>query len=98
VSIGSRRRAREWLERAAKLAPEYPENQLNLIESHLQRRERAEAKRALQTLDAFWLKAQTNFVGESWERSWADWTARKNAVEQSLAQGPQPVKPPKNRR
>ena len=98
VSIGSRRKAREWLERAANLAPEYPENQLNLVESRLRWRERTEAERAWQTLDALWPTAQTNFVGEAWERSWADWTARKNAVEQSLAQGPQPVKPPKNRR
>jgi len=98
VSIGSRRKAREWLERAANLAPGYPENQLNLVESYLRWRERTEAERAWQTLDALWPTAQTNFVGEAWERSWADWTARKNAVEQSLAQGPQPVKPPENRR
>jgi hypothetical protein len=98
VSIGSRRKAREWLERAANLAPGYPENQLNLVESYLRWRERTEAERAWQTLDALWPTAQTNFVGEAWERSWADWTARKTAVEQSLAQGPQPVKPPKNRR
>ena len=98
ASIGSRRKAREWLERAANLAPEYPENQLNLVESRLRWRERTEAEREWQTLDALWPAAQTNFVGEAWERSWADWTARKTAVEQSLAQGPQPVKPPKNRR
>jgi hypothetical protein len=96
VSIGSRRKAREWLERAVKLAPEYPENQLNLVESRLRWRERSEAERGGQTLDALWPAAQTNFVGEAWERSWADWTARKKAVEKSLAQGPQPVKPPKD--
>ncbi len=33
LSIGSKRKAREWLERAAALAPDFPENQLNLAES-----------------------------------------------------------------
>ena len=41
VSIGSRRKAREWLEQAEKLAPEYPENHLNLVESYLQWHDRA---------------------------------------------------------
>jgi hypothetical protein len=95
-SIGSRRKARDWLEQAAKLAPDYPENHLNLVESHLQWRERAEAKRDLQTLEALWPKAQTNFTGAVWEHSWEDWTTRKSAAEQSLAQPPQPAESPKN--
>ncbi len=36
ISIGSRHKAREWLEQAVKLAPDYPENQLNLVESYWQ--------------------------------------------------------------
>ena len=40
VSIGSRHKAREWLERAVKLAPDYPENHLNLVESRLQWKDR----------------------------------------------------------
>ena len=35
VSIGSKRKAHEWLDRAAALAPDFPENQLNLAESHV---------------------------------------------------------------
>jgi len=95
TSIGSRRKAREWLERAAKLAPDYPESHLNLIESRLNWNDRAGAKSELKTLDALWPKAQTNFVGEAWEPSWADWTARKIAAEQSLAQTSQAAESPK---
>ena len=83
ISIGSRRKAREWLERAAKLAPDYPENHLNLIESRLNWHDRAGAESELKALDALWPKAQTNFVGEAWEQSWADWTARKSAARTS---------------
>ena len=35
-SIGSRTKAREHLKRAVELAPQYPENRLNLIEAYLQ--------------------------------------------------------------
>jgi len=97
TSIGSRRKAREWLERAARLAPDYPENHLNLIESRLNWNDRAGAERELKTLDALWPKAQTNFVGEAWEPGWADWTARKGAAEQALTQTPSTAESPKAR-
>ena len=97
TSIGSRHKAREWLERAAKLAPDCPENHLNLIESRLKWNDRAGAGSELKTLDALWSKAQTNFVGEAWEPSWADWTIRKDAAEQSLTHASQPAEPPKAR-
>ncbi|HYA79279.1 MAG TPA: hypothetical protein VED19_02070, partial [Candidatus Nitrosopolaris sp.] len=94
-SIGSRRKAREWLDRAAKLAPDYPENRLNLVESRLKWNERSDAENELKILDALWPKAQTNFVGEAWASSWADWTARRSTVEQSLAQTSEPAESPK---
>ncbi len=97
ASLGSRHKAREWLERAAKLAPDYPDNRLNLIESRLMWNERTGAESELKTLDVLWPKAQTNFVGEAWEPSWADWTARKSAAEQSLTQTSQ-TESPKTRR
>ena len=36
ASIGSRSKAREHLMRAVELAPRYPENRLNLVETYLQ--------------------------------------------------------------
>jgi len=84
ASIGSRRKAREWLEHAVKLAPDYPENRLNLIESRLGWDDRPGAESELKALEALWPKAQTNFVGVAWEQSWSDWTIRKKAVEQSF--------------
>jgi len=95
ASIGSRRKAREWLERAAKLAPDYPENHLNLIESRLKWDDRAGAESELKTLDALWPKAQTNLAGAAWEPGWADWTARKSAASQSLAQTSPPAGRPR---
>ena len=80
VSIGSKRKAREFLERAAVLAPDFPENELNLAESHLRWHQPPEAEKALKKLDALWPAARTNLVGEAWEQSWDDWTARRVAA------------------
>jgi len=94
VSIGSRHQARVWLELANQLAPGYPENHLNLVESHLQWHERDDARRELTALDAVWPGARTNLVGPAWELNWADWSARRDAAKKSLEENPQPQVPP----
>jgi hypothetical protein len=98
VSIGSRHKARQWLERAAKLAPDYPENYLNLVESYLQWRDPINARRELEALDALWPGAQTNLAGEAWERSWDDWSTRRDAIRKHLNEVTKPVESPKNNR
>jgi hypothetical protein len=80
ISIGSKHKAREWLDRAAAFAPDFPENQLNLAESQVRWHQPAEAERALKKLDAIWPAARTNLVGEAWEPNWDEWTARRGAV------------------
>lgn len=81
ISIGSKHKAREYLDRAAALAPDYPENQLNLVESHVHWHEAAEAQAAWKKLETLWPAARTNLTGEAWEPSWADWTTRRAAVK-----------------
>lgn len=80
ISIGSKRKAREYLETAATLAPDYPENQLNLAETFLKWRQRDDAEKTLRKLDAIWPVAQTNLTGEFWEQSWSDWKSRRAAA------------------
>ena len=96
ISIGSKRKAREWLERAGRLAPDYPENRLNLAESLLRWKEYPEAAKELNALDALWSKAGTNFTGEAWEQSWTDWSTRREAVRQKLDAISKPGKSSKN--
>jgi hypothetical protein len=98
VSVGSRRKAREWLEYAAKIAPDYPENHLNLAEAHWQWKDREAADNALKTLDVLWPAAHTNLTGATWERSWDDWSARRDAVREKLNETPAPARPPRNPR
>jgi hypothetical protein len=96
VSIGSKSKARAFLEQAEKLAPDCPENNLNLAESFLQWHESDAAKKELDSLDLLWPKAQTNFTGEVWEQSWDDWTTRRADTRKKLEEIPAPVKPPKD--
>lgn len=81
VSIGSRSKAREMLDRAAALAPDYPGNQMNLVESHVKWRQEAEAEQAWRNLQALWPVARTNLSGVSWEADWSDWTYRREVVK-----------------
>jgi len=98
ASIGSKRKARDWLERAVQLAPDYPENHLNLIESFLQWHENDNAKNELKTFDALWPTVQKKFTGAQWEQSRDDWSARREAARKTLNEVSAPAKPPKNMR
>ncbi len=81
LSVGSKSKAREWLERAATLAPDYPENQLNLAEAQLKWRERKKLEATLKKLDAIWPVARTNLTGEAWQESWQEWDSRRAALK-----------------
>jgi len=98
VSIGSRHKACQWLEEAAKLAPDYPENHLNLVESCLRWHDPTDARRKLEALDALWPGEQTNLAGKAWERSWDDWSTRRDAVRKRLNEITKSVGSPKNNR
>jgi hypothetical protein len=96
LSIGNRHEAREWLELADRLAAEYPENHLNLVESHLQWHEPDEARHELEALDTLWPSARTNLVGPAWEANWADWSTRREAARKRLAESSPATAPPPN--
>ena len=96
ASIGSARKARSYLEQAVKLAPDFPDNRLNLAESCLQWHDSDGVKKELKALDALWPAAQTNFSGEAWEQSWNDWSARHAAVLKKLDELTAPTKTPRN--
>jgi hypothetical protein len=75
-SVGSQSKARKHLQRAAELAPDYPENRLNLAEAANRWRDKKLAQRELEALQALWPAAKTNFAGADWAAFWADWQPR----------------------
>jgi hypothetical protein len=84
VSIGNQHKARPLVERSVLLAPDYPENHLNLIESYLLWGEPDAAKKQLRALDVIWPAARTNLAGAKWAHSWDDWSARRAAAHKQL--------------
>jgi tetratricopeptide (TPR) repeat protein len=88
ASIGSKTKARLHLQRALELAPRYPENRLNLVESELKWGDRKAARHDLQLLEDNWAAAHTEFAGASWALSWSDWEARLDKVRKVLEDPP----------
>jgi tetratricopeptide (TPR) repeat protein len=84
ASIGNPSKAQSLLKQAVKLAPDYPENYLHLIESYLKWSEPDGAKKELRALDAIWPAARTNLTGTKWEQSWDNWDMRRDAAHKQL--------------
>jgi tetratricopeptide (TPR) repeat protein len=88
ASIGSRAKARQHLERAVELAPDFPENRLCLLEALLKWGERKNAERHAQGLPNLLKTARTNLTGEAWASAWMDWERRWEQVQKRLKTPP----------
>ena len=95
-SIGSRSKAKQHLQRALELAPEFPENRLNLIESYMKWNERNTARQELVTLEAEWETARAAFTGPPWAASWQDWEARRQSAKKILGEPPKALESPRH--
>jgi tetratricopeptide (TPR) repeat protein len=83
-SIGSRSKAKEHLQRALQLAPDYPENSLNLAESDLKWGDHEGARRELTALEKRLPAARERFSGPVWTSTWTDWDVRLEAVRRKV--------------
>ncbi len=95
ASVGSRSKARRHLQRAVELAPGYPDNRLNLIESYLRWGDRNGAVRELKALDALLPEARKEFAGPAWEASWKEWNQRIVQVRPKVEKPGQPLRAPR---
>jgi tetratricopeptide (TPR) repeat protein len=84
ASVGSRTKARLHYKQAAELAPEYPENRLNLVESAIRWKETEAARRELEILEQTLPEALIRFSGEAWAWAWADWNPRLEQARNAL--------------
>lgn len=83
-SVGDRTKGRQHLEAAVRLAPDFPENRLNLIEAYLKFGDSAAARKQLDELEKVWPAAQKQFTGDEWALSWVGWDKRLNVVQRKL--------------
>src|SRR5205085_1963520 len=97
VSIGNRGRATRHLLRAAELAPDYPENPLNLLESYVKWADRNGIKREMKIVDELWPGARKQFNDPQWELSWADWTDRLQQVKKKASESSRAIESPRAR-
>jgi tetratricopeptide (TPR) repeat protein len=96
-SIGSRTKARQHLERAVELLPDYPENRLNLLEACLKWGDRTGAQRELKSLEALWPRAQTNLPAEVWAANRTDWNARLEKARKKIDELPKRFESPREK-
>jgi hypothetical protein len=95
ASVGSRSKARHHLQRAVELAPGYPDNRLNLIESDLKWGDRNGAVRELKALEAMLPEAREAFAGPAWEASWKEWNQRIVQVRPKVEKPPPSLRTPR---
>lgn len=84
ASVGSRSKARKRLEQAVKLAPDFPENRLALVEGYILWGNRAGARREFASLRDGLAAGRRRFSGAEWASSWVDWDARIEKIRQKL--------------
>lgn len=94
-SIGSRSKARTHLQRAVELAPEFPENHLNLAEARVRWRDSEGARRVLDALEAGLSQAHERLGGEEWSAAWIDWEKRLQKLRTQLQRAVKPTTSPK---
>jgi len=95
ASIGSRSKARQHLERALKLSPNFPENHLNLLEAYLKWGDKNGAQREFKALKELWPVAKKEFSGDQWESSWTDWEKRLQKAQSKFADTPKNLETPR---
>ena len=80
------------------LAPDYPENRLNLIEASLKWGDRSGAWREYKALEGIWPDARKKLTGDDWAASWVDWEKRLSAIKKKIPDENITVEPPKTPR
>lgn len=85
ASIGSRNKARQHLEKAVQLFPEYPGNRICLLESLVKWGDKKAVQSQLASTEEFLKEARTKFTGDRWVTDWQDWDQRWEKIKAKAA-------------
>jgi tetratricopeptide (TPR) repeat protein len=91
TSVGNKKKAREHFEQAVKLHPEFPDNQLGLVESFEKWSDRQNFEKQLKVAERVMAEAEKKFTGPAWEASWADWKKRLAELKRKSGSVGQPA-------
>jgi hypothetical protein len=98
ASIGSRAKARQHLQKAVELCPEYPDNRLSLLEADLEWGEKKAAVAGLPAMEESLEAARKKFTGEEWASTWRDWEARWQKIKLKALTASPPLETPRNKK
>ncbi len=85
ASIGSGKKARQHLERALSLAPDFPENHLYLLEAYIKWNDKKAAQRAFDVLQKRWPEMKEKLTDDHWDRDWIEWEKRWRKIQDHFA-------------
>jgi len=86
TSIGNKSKAREYLQRAVSVSPDFPDNQLALLEAFEEWGDRPAFERQFKITEQVLNDARARFNGDAWEASWADWESRFQKMKSKAGQ------------
>ena len=95
ASIGSRVKARQYLQRAIEVAPDFPENRMVMAESCVKWSDRNGLTREWKALEALLPEARRRLSGPEWEAAWADWDARLAELRQKAEAASKSLRAPR---
>jgi hypothetical protein len=95
ISIGNKTKARQHLQKALKLIPDFPENHLQWLEAEIKWGEKANVARDFKVLQDLWPDAHKALTGDDWAADWADWDKRRAEIEKKLNEWSKPPEPHK---
>ncbi|MBI3851333.1 MAG: hypothetical protein HY298_13815 [Verrucomicrobia bacterium] len=98
LSIGNRNKARQHLQKAVELSPDFPDNQLNLLEAYLSWGEKKAVQAQLEKVEKVLTTARKQFTGVEWTSSWADWDQRWEKIKSKVTETTKPVESPKRQK
>ena len=81
ASIGSKKKARVHLQKAAELAPDYADNWLCLLEACLEWDDKEAVRKWLPQAEASMQAAKTKFTGKEWDWARQDWEDRWRKIK-----------------
>jgi tetratricopeptide (TPR) repeat protein len=93
TSIGSNSKAKQHFLKALQIAPEYPENRLDLLEYYIKTGDDDGAQREADKYFALLPKAREQFTGEEWAANWVDWNTRWHEFEAKVSHKPKSQSP-----
>jgi tetratricopeptide (TPR) repeat protein len=97
ISMGNHAQAEQHFRRALSLAPDFPDNYLELIEGYLKWGERDKARRELDALETSWPAARAKLTGPAWAASWADWEKQLKQFKKKIHETHESLQAPRSK-